>query len=45
MSSLVKEEFLVFKNAISSSHNKMKNDIEDYIMKDPEAMGIVRFVK
>jgi len=42
---LAKEEFLVFKKAISSSVTKMKNDIKDYILKDPEAMGIVRFLK
>lgn len=42
---LDKEDFFVFKKAISVSHNKMKNDIKEYILKDPEAMGIVRFFK
>lgn len=39
------EEYICFKENIKSTYNKMKNDIEYHIMRDPEAAGIVNFVK
>jgi len=42
---LDREEFLTFKDAVISSHTQIKSDIKEFIVKDPEAMGIVRFLK
>ncbi|XP_050058018.1 uncharacterized protein LOC126550454 isoform X2 [Aphis gossypii] len=40
-----KEKYLRFKEAVMSTHNEIKDQIREYIIKDPEASGIVRFIK
>lgn len=39
------KEYECFKQLVIDTQQKMKNDIEEYILRDPEAAGIVRYVK
>lgn len=38
-------EYQSFKRLMFDTHHKIKNDIEEYILRDPEAAGIVHYVK
>lgn len=38
-------EYQSFKRLVFDTHHKIKNDIEEYILRDPEAAGIVHYVK
>lgn len=38
-------EYESFKRLMFDEHHKMKDDIEEYILRDPEAAGIVHYVK
>jgi len=40
-----KTDYLKFKEAVKSTHDEIKNQIKEYILRDPEATGIVRFIK
>lgn len=40
-----KAKYLRFKEAVMSTHNEIKDQIKEYILRDPEATGIVRFIK
>lgn len=39
------EEYNRFKENVKSTYNLLKDDIEYHVMRDPEAAGIVNYVK
>lgn len=38
-------EYKSFKETVKATHVKLKTDIKEHVQRDPEAAGIVQFVK
>lgn len=39
------KEYQCFKKFVINTQQNMKNEIEEYILRDPEAAGIIQYVK
>lgn len=39
------QEYQTNRNILKSMYNQLKKDIEQYILRDPEAAGMIQFVK
>lgn len=39
------KEYQYFKESVTSTLVSMKDDIADYILRDPEAAGVVKLIK
>ncbi|VVC41749.1 Hypothetical protein CINCED_3A020114 [Cinara cedri] len=45
MTKVDSKDYESFKNTVRITHHEIKNDIKEYTLRDPEAAGIVHFVK